>query len=201
MFVNTGAFKKLIKGAYNSSGLVVGATEDEYFFEGGFWIIRVEKDYFPKKEKAAVIELTGELPSSGRVFKAVKKCANQYLIECNPEWDIRTQFDEAEEEYCVTHAIYESGDKKVRVLQNKKNDNCKVIDEMFIKLIDFSALDTCDEGYPEGPVMLNSEHYLMYWSNEVMTLAAGIIKKEEDKELSEFLTLLGNVELKRKEIF
>ena len=200
MFVNTAAFKKLIKGAYNSSGLTVGATEDEYFFEGGYWIIRVEKDYLPKKEKAAVIELTGELPSSGQVFKAVKKCANQYLMECNPAWDIRAQFDEAQEEYCVTYAIYEIGDKKVRVLQNKKNDTCKVIDETFIKLIDFEAI-TCDEGLPEGLVMLNKDHWLVYWSNDVMTLAAGVIKAEDDKELKEFLTLLGNVELKRKELF
>lgn len=35
MFINTGIFKKLIKKAYSTGGLTVGATEEEYFFEGG----------------------------------------------------------------------------------------------------------------------------------------------------------------------
>ncbi len=35
MFINTTAFKRLIKGAYNTVGLTVGASKEEYFFEGG----------------------------------------------------------------------------------------------------------------------------------------------------------------------
>lgn len=35
MFINTKAFKRLIKGTYNTTGLTVGATEEEYFFGGG----------------------------------------------------------------------------------------------------------------------------------------------------------------------
>ena len=34
MFINTTAFKRLIKDTYNTTGLTVGATEEEYFFEG-----------------------------------------------------------------------------------------------------------------------------------------------------------------------
>ncbi len=80
MFINTSIFKKLIKEAYNAYMLMVGATEYEYFISNGAWIICVNKDDFTKKEKAAVIELTGELPDIGQAFKAGKDAPNQYEI-------------------------------------------------------------------------------------------------------------------------
>ena len=35
MFISTNEFKKLIKAAYNNGRLVMGATEEEFFLEGG----------------------------------------------------------------------------------------------------------------------------------------------------------------------
>lgn len=35
MFVSTKGFKKLIKASYDTDGLTVGASDEEYFFEGG----------------------------------------------------------------------------------------------------------------------------------------------------------------------
>ena len=64
----------------------------------------------------------------GEVFKAMKKCENQYLINSNPVWDIETQFEEAELVFSVTRAMYESDGRIIRVLQNKGNNTCTAID-------------------------------------------------------------------------
>lgn len=197
MFINTTAFKRLIKGAYNTIGLTVGATEKEYFFEGGTWVIRVDKEFLPNKEKAAVIELVGEMPLSGEVFKAVKKCANQYLINNNPAWDIKTEFKEAKLTFNVTKAVYELDDRIIRVLQYEKDNTCIAIDEVFIGLIDTKAIDSAKETMLEGPVASNN---FMYWGNNVMTMAAGVIASGEDSPLTEYLQLLSNVELQKKEM-
>ena len=34
--------------------------------------MRIDRDELPNKEKAAIIELTGEFPAAGLVFKACK---------------------------------------------------------------------------------------------------------------------------------
>lgn len=198
MFVNTAAFKRLIKNAYNTTGLTVGADEDEYFFSyEGIWVIRVEKDFFPKKEKAAVIELAGELPADGEVFKAVKKCDNQYLISGNPAWDIGTQFKEAKMKFNVTKAVYDLDEQELRVLQYKENNACIAIDEVFIGLIDTKAIDSEEETMIEGPYANNG---VVYWGNNIMTMAAGVIAPEEESPLNEYLSLLSNIELPKKEM-
>ncbi len=197
MFINTTAFKKLIKNAYSTSGLTVGADEEEYFFEGGIWVIRVDKNFLPNKEKAAVIELTGELPAAGEVFKAVKKQANQYLVNNNPVWDIQTQFKEADLKFNVTKAVYETDDQTVRVLQYEKDNTCIAVSEVFIGLIDIKAMDGAEETMIEGPA---ARGRILYWGNNIMTMAAGAITPEENSPLNEYLQLLSNVELPKKEM-
>lgn len=80
MFVKTTVFKKLIKQAYETRSLLVAGTENEYIISGNWWIIRVKKDVFSKKNKAAIIELTGEFPEEGEAFRPTKNAGNQYEI-------------------------------------------------------------------------------------------------------------------------
>lgn len=199
MFVDTGKFKKLIKKAYSTSGLTVGATEEEYFFEGGAWAIRILKENLPNKEKAAVVELAGDLPGTGEVFKAVKKEPNQYLIPENDRWDIGAAARKATETFNVTRAVYEMDGGIIRVLQHSSNNMCIPIDEVFISLIDIDALDKNTETMPQGPKTAKGG-YIAYWQNNVMTLAAGIISEGEDNPLADYLHLLTNSELQKKEM-
>ena len=151
MFVTTKGFKKLIKASWETAGLTVGADEEEYFFEGGSWVIRIQKDCLPNKEKAAVVELAGELPQTGSVFTAKKKCPNQYVIPVNPAWDIGEQIQEAKEQFNITKALYETDSYQMRVLQNAKTNLCVPISEEFISMIDFRAVDEYNEEIPTGP--------------------------------------------------
>lgn len=199
MFVSTKGFKKLIKASYDTDGLTVGASDEEYFFEGGSWVIRVEKEHLPNKEKAAVIELTGELPAAGEVFKAKKKCPNQYLIPDNQVWNIGEQILEAHEKFNITKALFETNDYRVRVLQNAQNNLCVPISEVFTSMIDSKAIDEGNEDLPTGPYR-RKDGSIMYWKNSIMIMAACIISEPEDSPLAEYLRLLTSIELPKEKM-
>ncbi len=199
MFISTAGFKKLVKLAYNTGGLTVGATDEEYLFQGNTWVMRIGKDCLPNKEKAAVVELVGELPAAGEVFKAVKKHPIQYLVKGNPVWDIGSQFLEAKEQFNVTKAIFEIDECLVRVLQNKQNNLCIPINEAFTGIISIDAIDKENESMPEGPVR-RKEGDIMYWKNNVMVFAACVISCGEETPLAEYLRLLTSIELPKKEM-
>lgn len=77
----------MLKSAYTGAGLTVGHTpetdeeEEGYYLSSGWWVLWFNAGMFPKEAKAAVIELCGELPAVGEVFKAEKDFGNQYEIE------------------------------------------------------------------------------------------------------------------------
>lgn len=199
MFIKTTVFKKLIKQAYETGSLLVAGTENEYIISGNWWIIRVKKDVFSKKNKAAIIELTGEFPEEGEAFRPTKNAGNQYEIAENPAWDITKAFYDAKEGFIITKATYELNRNRIRILQNKSTNECVPINQIMIDLIDTEALEE-GEGYPVGPNAPNKQGEIMYWHNNTMTLAACTIatncNEGEQSELSKYLQLLENIELK-----
>lgn len=87
MFFKKTVLKRMLKSAYTGAGLTVGHTpetdeeEEGYYLSSGWWVLWFNAGMFPKEAKAAVIELCGELPAVGEVFKAEKDFGNQYEIE------------------------------------------------------------------------------------------------------------------------
>ena len=77
MFIHLKDFKRLLKEAYTGVGLCVARRWDDVLFGGSGWVIATEKESMDKKQLAAVIELTGELPGNGEAFKATKKLLRQ----------------------------------------------------------------------------------------------------------------------------
>ena len=77
MFIKSAGFKKLIKEAYNRNGLRIGNDGKGIYICGGYWAIWVRKGHIPKKELAAIIELTGGMPDEGAGFKS-GRAGNQY---------------------------------------------------------------------------------------------------------------------------
>ena len=201
MFIGTNEFKKLIKAAYNNGRLVMGATEEEFFLEGG-WVIRIDRDELPNKEKAAIIELTGEFPAAGQVFKASKGENNQYLIPENNVWNTRKVFESCLEDMKVTRALYQRDGVTYRIIQHPRTQTCIPFNEKFIDLLDKNALG-CEESHPEGPKAINEKGSILYWGNEVMTLAILpiAVDRNEDKEFGEYLQLLENIELPEMNLF
>lgn len=78
MFFKKTVLKRMLKSAYTGAGLTVGHTpetdeeEEGYYLSSGWWVLWFKAGMFPKEAKAAVIELCGELPAVGEVFKAEK---------------------------------------------------------------------------------------------------------------------------------
>ena len=64
MFIKTSIFKKLLKKAYKNDNLSVGHSEKAkvYYIVGGYWFVAVQEQFFPNAEKAALVELIGDLP-------------------------------------------------------------------------------------------------------------------------------------------
>ena len=64
MFIKTSIFKKLLKEAYKNDNLSVGHSGKAkvYYIVGGYWFVAVQEQFFPNAEKAALVELIGDLP-------------------------------------------------------------------------------------------------------------------------------------------
>ena len=78
MVFNKSIFKKMIKTAYKTCGLLVANKDDRIILAGGWWMMSVEEKWFPKWGMAAVIELTGEIPAAGESFRSTT-AGNQIL--------------------------------------------------------------------------------------------------------------------------
>ena len=194
MFINTAMFKKMITNAFKLHQFIVGAAEEKYFFSDGTWIISVYGDMLPNKEKAAVIELIGELPDSGQVIKTGKDMPAQYMI-MSDLWNIEEAFNKCRCDMTVTSALYQSYISKYRVIQNRQDQKCFFVNDYFIDLFDKGSY-TDNDNEPTGPKTLNTSPGTLYWRNSTMTLAVYPISVQEDnKELNEYLMLLENVEL------
>lgn len=66
MFIHLKDFKRLLKQAYTGVGLCVARRGDDVLLGGPGWVIATEKESMDKKQLAAVIELTGELPGKAK---------------------------------------------------------------------------------------------------------------------------------------
>ena len=73
MIINTSIFKKLIKEAYTGGGLNIQHTGEDIYIWGGSWGIKTTDKFFTNKEKAAVIELAGDIPKEGIIRYTIKK--------------------------------------------------------------------------------------------------------------------------------
>ena len=186
MFINASAFKKLIKESWSKEGLTMGATEDEIFLAGGSWVIRTFKSEMTNKIKAAIVELTGELPAAGEVFTCYKKEATQYEVAENEYWNICERFNDAKIPLQITKVKYQRV-KELRVLQ-KKSLASILINEKFMNLIDLSAREEMED-LPVGPVTTETKSGLVYWKNSIMAIAVAriLVNEETDHELSEFM--------------
>lgn len=186
MFIKTQGFKKLIQEAYKGPGLKVGRDELGIYIAGSYWVMQIKEGGIPKKELAAVIELTGELPDKGSGFNATKT-GNQYELQNNPIYRVLENAEECKEKLEVTKLIVETRGKKGRILQSGLTGEITVVNEQFIDMIDASYMDYENgEAYLSGPMV--GKHYGVFWSSNSMAMhvlprndeaATGLIKRLE----------------------
>ena len=162
MIFNLKLFRKIIKATYNGVGLAVGKDNDEYFLEGGTWVMRIAERAFDKAYKGAVIELVGDLPESGEVLRATKDNI-QYELPFNSIWKMES-IEQAKIPVYPTNTYIEHKGTMCRVMQGQ-NNRCMVMTATLAAVVDDSALDDEIDTYIEGPNQIRDIFSALYWEN------------------------------------
>lgn len=186
MFLKLADLKRLMKEAYKGIGLTVGALEsdDEGIFIGGNnWAVWMLNDVIHKKALAAVMELTGEIPKPGEVFRATK-AGNQYEISDNDWWKLSDAFEMADVQYKVTDIVFNPKYKELRMLQKVADLSKVFIENRFPAMVDPEEMDQLyGETKIEGPVTKPSSK-IAYWGNNTCILMAMLTDSQnQEKEL------------------
>lgn len=150
---------------------------------------------FPKEAKAAVIELCGELPAVGEVFKAEKDFGNQYEIEQKEIFNLPEAFKRCTIDYRVTNIMQQQGKTLIRILQAEEGRNVCAVSEVFLDLIDLKSIDYENgETEPFGPCAISPEAPFVYWGNDCCYLMAGRRTSDGETE-AEFWKYLEGTEI------
>lgn len=146
MFVKENIMKKLLKEAYKS-GLRLGNNGESIYIGGIYWEMEVLRSFLKKGIHAAIIELVGRIPDVEEYFLATKEGEQ---MECGT---YRVDATDAQNLIDITDLIILSGhDVKQRVLQNTETGQIRLINEVFIDIIDASLIDRKEGEYePQGP--------------------------------------------------
>lgn len=176
MFLHMPTFKRLIKAAFRRDCLRIGNLDGGLLVNGGTFAAWFRNDMIPNKVKAAVMELAGELPANGEIFKATKD-GNQYEISKNPVWNIHHSLEEADKRYVVTPVVLnDSRYDTFRFLQRAGGGAIHVIKEEFISLIDLGELDySHGEDTLEGPYG-RDDGMMFFWKTEFCVLCVFGVK-------------------------
>ena len=138
----------------------------------------MEADSIPNKEKAAIIELTGELPAAGHMFLARKGHPYQYEIPENEYWKIKGRAQSCPVFYNTSYILIDN----CRVLQRTDSPDILLINEMYHSIIDFTSMDDNYESKPIGPVASDLKSPVVYWENEICSLAICIAAAADEHQ-------------------
>ncbi len=201
MFFKLSVLKHMLKDAYKSSGLTVGHMAESgtgepegYYAAGSWWVMWFDKAKMPKEVKGALVELCGDLPDTGEVFKAIKDMGNQYEIEQKDIYNLPYAFKKCDYRFRVTRLLKQQKFDLIRFLQDEKEiRSVKAVSETCISLIDPSAVDQDNgEDMPDGPITIGPSADFMYWGNNTCYFMAGtrkpILEDEEEMRLWDHLT-------------
>lgn len=205
MFFKQTVLKRIFKAAYKGAGLTVGHMEESeagdpegYYISSGWWVIWFKAEEMPKEAKAAIIELCGDLPCTGEVFKAIKGMGNQYEIEQKEIFNLPAAFKMCECHFRVTKLLGQKGENMIRFIQEDgQMQHVTAISEIFIDLIDPKEINY-DRGEcePIGPVTTCPTAPFMYWGNNTCYLMVGIIAvNQENEEEEAFRKYLEGIEI------
>lgn len=184
MFLKMARFKSLIKDAWKGAGLVVGNDGEGIYLYGSYWTIYLERTMISKKAKAAIMELTGELPGIDQVFKSWENQENQYELKetYSPDTYCPDVY-EMKNLYKPTGVVFSDWSQRGRVLQEMGSLNCLIVPERIYEMIDRKSMEK-DEYDPEGPAgKYDGERNIIYWQNNACTLGVATnVVMEDSKE-------------------
>lgn len=171
----------MIKQAYKTRDLHIANDGAGYTIAGGYWRIWIKHDWIPKKELAAIIELTGELPAKGQAFTACED-GNQYEIKFPDERNAMALAMECKMMLEITPIVlrYKTG-QQARVLQRADTREITLINDQFTDIISNKVIDyEKGESSASGPFIHHREYGIFYRSD---TMAMQIMPRTDDKNI------------------
>lgn len=188
MVFNKSIFKKMIKTAYKTCGLLVANKDGRIILAGGWWMMSVEEKWFPKWGMAAVIELTGEIPAAGESFRSTSdanqmELPNEFVLGLDENYDSRAKSDP----YHDTRILNDSGVNLARYLRSGKN--IVAVNEMIMELYDPGVGEI---GEPTDAELPHVDNKWVYWHTPVCSWACGIIDYSKLEDIS-FCVGLGEL--------
>lgn len=168
MFLKMSKLKKLLKVTWQTHGLIVAHQEYDsmsgaYVVLGNCWKLWIRDNKIPKELKAAIIELSGDLPEKGEAFETSKDRDNQYEMEMTVE-NIPESANRCDAELQKTQILWDCHHLK-RVYQ--KDNVIVLVPEAACQMIDLSAIDRdAGEFAPVGPMIDQKKPHDVYWANE-----------------------------------
>lgn len=136
---------------------------------------------FQKKELAAIIELTGELPAEGQAFTACED-GNQYEIKFPDERNAMAIALECKMTLEITPLVLRyATEQQARVLQKANTREITLINDQFTDMITNKAIDyEKGESSASGPFIHHREYGIFYRSD---TMAMQIMPRTDDKNI------------------
>lgn len=175
----------MLKEAYKREGFWIGNDGKGIFVSNGCWAVWVMEGNLTKKNKASIIELSGQIPEAGEVFK-VKPEGNQMVMNETVETlqnIYRYAISAKEKLYDTRIMIEDTGERilqsELRVIYTAREDWIRAVSRISIE---------ADEGLPEGPVKGVGD--AIYYFNESMAFAVYPFKRRETK-LIKYLEMIN----------
>lgn len=179
MFIKTTLFKKLMKEAYKGAGIRIGHKKDYYYIAGSYWALMVYEEHFPKKEKAAVVELIGDLPHE-EFFRASKDEGRQQLL---PEEDWMFHFaKEPERQLQETDLLVQEPLGIYCRLLREENGELVPINQALYDIIDESS-KTDEDLDIVGPYRVKGCQWALFWHNNTSSFMLGQRDWKDNEEL------------------
>lgn len=166
MFLKTSELKKVMKSALKSRGLTVGNMDGQYLVYCDFWGVCVDAVCASNKFKAAIMELTGDLPEDGECYRC--SLSPEREIEQERVYDIPAPFEDwkaAKDCAVMTPLFLTAWPHEYAIFQRKSDLEFLTADRTLAeKMISPSELDQTVESMPGRPSVLAGT--VLYFKND-----------------------------------
>lgn len=169
MFFSTSVLIKLLKNSYKNNDLRIGNLSGGLVIATSRWLAWIDNNNVPNKIKAAVIELTGELPKPDYIFRVSKDQIKPEEIEEIAIYENMIKGYSTARQTLIISPVIIQNPFDIRILQNAIG-KITGLREDYYKVIDKNAIDLDVEGEPVGPCYGASADDGVYWYNGISRL-------------------------------
>ena len=169
MFLKPSIFKKICAEEWKGKGLRIQRSQGYFAVAGEDWVMEVNEQRMTPKVRSILCELAGELPSQAigcLLFRKKKEAQDEKSIYEN----LLDQYRRTVEAYEITNIIFRTVTGQAAVLQEETSKEKCMVDDLFLQLIDVTAVET--KKGERAPLLprCNPGNDFIIWANNVMAL-------------------------------